>query len=590
MKAWKPTLVAIVVVAAPVCAISGQNARADSTKPPLPTSSRGRLAVTACAGQRISDIVVITQPPYTERLPKRFEFLRRAARSMHSTTRDQVVRRFLLLHPGDACNQIRRAESERILRAQPYLVDARIRVFDDESGGVRLEVETRDEFSTIFEPSANTKAPIFRGLRIGESNLGGAAKLAAVEWREGLAYHDVLGMQYTDYQFGGDRNELRVMGIRQPRGQEMRAELVRPYYTDLQRVAFIGSLDGTRDYATFRRPDGPGNAVNLTRQSAVIGAITRVGSVGRLKLAGLTLTQSRERADTASVVIERAGFQPDLGIPLDVTFRRQNVIRANALFGIRALRFTPVQGFDALSGAQDVRVGIQLGTVYGHSLPIGNALDRDRFMAAGFYGGIGGPKSFLGTQIVGEARNDLQSHTWDNHVVSGRMAWYFRPAVRQLTLMSAEWSAGRDMRTPFQLSLADRVGGLLGHRRSVDAGAQRLIFRAEQRLVIPSRLNVADIGVAWFSEAGKLWSEPSVPYSVTTPWRGAVGVSLLAAVPPRSRRLWRLDLALPVGTDRNKRFEVRLSNEDRTRTFWREPRDVVTARERTVPSSLFTWP
>jgi hypothetical protein len=131
---------------------------------------------------------------------------------------------------------------------------------------------------------------------------------------------------------------------------------------------------------------------------------------------------------------------------------------------------------------------------------------------------------------------------------------------------------------------------LLGHRNSQDAGGSRLIVRAEQRLVIPSRFNVADIGMAGFAEAGKLWSERSVPYAVTTPVRGAVGLSLLGAVPPRSRRLWRVDLAMPVGTDPNKRFEVRVSNEDRTRVFWREPRDIVAARERTVPSSLFTWP
>lgn len=542
-----------------------------------------------CAGQPISDIVVITQPPYTERLPARFEFIRRAARAMHQNTQDEKIRRFVLMKPGDPCNQIRRAESERILRGQPFLVDARIAVYDDEAGGVRLEVETRDEFSLILEPAIST-APVLRAIRLGESNLGGTARLASVEWREGFAYNDVLGARYTDYQLWGDRNELRLFGIRTPRGQDLRAAIVRPYYTDLQRFAFVGSIDGQRDYASFLRPDGPGNSVKVTRQTAVVGAITRIGSVRRLKLAGLSLTQTQQRVDSTSVVIGPNGFVEDVGPPLGVRYRAQQVMRANALFGLRLLRFTPVQGFDALTGTQDVRVGMQFGGAFGQAIGIGAARDRDRFMAAGFYAGAGGPKTFIGTQIVGEARNDLGSRTWDNHIVSGRLAWYFRPAVRQLSLVSAEWSAGRDMRTPFQLSLGDRIGGLLGHRNSQDAGGSRLIVRAEQRLVIPSRFNVADIGLAGFAEAGKLWSERSVPYAVTTPVRGAVGVSLLAAVPPRSRRLWRVDLAMPVGTDPNKRFEVRVSNEDRTRVFWREPRDIVAARERTVPSSLFTWP
>jgi hypothetical protein len=545
--------------------------------------------VTGCAGQPISDIVVITQPPYTERLPARFEFIRRAARAMHQNTQDEKIRRFVLLKPGEPCNQIRRAESERILRGQPFLVDARIAVYDDEAGGVRLEVETRDEFSLILEPAIST-SPVLRAIRLGESNLGGTARLASLEWREGFAYNDVLGARYTDYQLWGDRNELRLFGIRTPRGQDLRAAIVRPYYTDLQRFAFVGSIDGQRDYSSFLRPDGPGNSVKVTRQTAVVGAITRIGSVRRLKLAGLSLTHTRQRVDSMSVVIGPNGFVEDIGRPLGVTFRTQQVMRANALFGLRLLRFTPVQGFDALSGTQDVRVGMQFGGAFGQAIGVGAARDRDRFMAAGFYAGAGGPKTFIGTQIVGEARNDLGSRTWDNHIVSGRLALYFRPAVRQLSLVSAEYSAGRDMHTPFQLSLGDRIGGLLGHRNSQDAGGSRLIVRAEQRLVIPSRFNVADIGLAGFAEAGKLWSERSVPYAVTTPVRGAVGVSLLAAVPPRSRRLWRVDLAMPLGTDPNKRFEVRVSNEDRTRVFWREPRDIVAARERTVPSSLFTWP
>ena len=68
------------------------------------------LMLVGCAGQPISDIVIITQPPYTERLPKRFEFLRRWARAAHSTTQDEVIRRYLLMRPGQPCNQIRRAE------------------------------------------------------------------------------------------------------------------------------------------------------------------------------------------------------------------------------------------------------------------------------------------------------------------------------------------------------------------------------------------------------------------------------------------------------------------------------------------------
>lgn len=587
---WSRAALLASCASVPMGALHGQStAGNDDVREPV-VSAQGRLPVAGCAGQPISSIVVITQPPYTERLPRQLEFVRRMARNVHTNTNEDVVRRYLLLKPGDPCNQIRRAESERILRAQPFLVEARIRVYDDEAGGVLLEVETRDEFSLIFSPRLTAASPVLSGLRIGESNLGGTARMVAAQWKDGRAYNDVWAFALTDYQFARDRNELRLLAARYERGQLLRAEIVRPYYTDLQRYAYIGSITGDRNFFRLRRVDGPSNAVNVSRQTAVLGAIARNGPVGRLRLFGMSLTHSREKVDSIARIIAFEGFQPNIGAAPGVRFRERNVARANALVGLRFLRFVPVQGFDALTGTQDVPVGFQLHTVLGKSLPIGAVTEHDRFFAANLYVGVGGPRSFIGAQVITEARNDRGSRSWDNHVASGRLAWYLRPATRQLTVVSAEWSAGRDMRTPFQLSLADIAGGIHGHRNSQSPGAHRAVVRAEQRMVIPSRLNVADAGLAVFAEGGRLWKDASVPYSVTTPVRGAVGVSILAAVPPRSRRLWRVDFALPLGGDPYKKFEVRISNEDRTRVFWREPRDVQAGRERTVPATLFAWP
>jgi len=570
----------------PCCVLGAQ----DSLAKPAPQSSRGRLPVTGCAGQIISNIVVITQPPYTDKLPARLEFVRRAARAVHSTTRDEIIRRYLLLDVGEPCNQIRRAESERILRAQPFLVDARILVYDDEAGGVRLDVETRDEFSLLAGGDVSPSKPFVHGLRFGDNNVGGSAIAAAINWHDAPRYHSVIGFELTDYQFARGRQIFRLSGTRYARGQELRAEIVHPYFTDLQRFGWIASIGGTRDYTDLLRPREETNSVNVTRQFADLGALIRVGSVGRLKLLGLALTRETERADSIGVRITDNGFRPDSGAPLRVAFRSQNVVRLNGLLGLRRIGFQRVQGFDALNGAQDVRIGMEAGFIVGQSVQVGNARDRDRFVGGSIYAGVGSAKSFGGMQLQSEARYDRDAHVWDNIVSSGRMAWYFHPAEKQLTLISGEWSSIRSMGVPAQLSMADFLGGLHAHARSRDPGAARLIIRGEQRLIIPTRYNVGDAGLAVFAEAGRLWRDPSVPYSVDTPWRGAVGVSVLAAVPPRSRRLFRLDLAIPISSDRDRKFEVRFIAADLTRLFWREPYDVEPARERTVPKSLFRWP
>lgn len=573
-----------------ICSSASAQQAGSAAHPKRPLSSQGRLAVTGCGGQPIDSIVIISQPPFRDPLPRGLDWGRTIARTLHMETREEIIRRFLLFKVGEPCNQIKRAESERILRAQPFLVDARIRAYDDEKGGVLLEVETRDDFTLVVEPSISANSPRFRGIRLGDANMNGYARSGTIEWRDGLAYNDVWGLEYRDYQFGAGRNELHVVGRRNRFGQKMEMEFVRPYYTDFQRVAWQALLGGTRDPLVLFRSDSPESAVNVAHQYANIGVLGRLGPVGSMRLLGMSFTRERTHAGGDPIMLTPSGVKPDTVPGRLPEFRDQNVARVNLLVGVRAIRFVTVQGFDALTGTQDVRVGAQVGLVAGRSIDMGKNFDKDRFFTSNIYVGAGTGKWFFGAQGITEARYNLETREFENLISSGHAAWYFRPAVHQTTVLEADWAGGRRMRNPFQVSLADRDGGIIGYRNSRDPGARRLVLRAEQRLVIPTRFNIADVGLAAFVQGGRLWSEESVPYSVDSPWRGSVGLSLLTAIPPRSRRMWRLDFGVPIGTDRRGKFEVRLTSIDRTRTFWQEPNDVRVSRERTAPSSLFTWP
>ena len=84
-------------------------------------------AVIACAGQRIDGIVIYSSAPTVANL-RRVPRLAALARAIHATTHTQVIARYLLLGVGDHCDEQRRAESERILRAQPFIADADVYV------------------------------------------------------------------------------------------------------------------------------------------------------------------------------------------------------------------------------------------------------------------------------------------------------------------------------------------------------------------------------------------------------------------------------------------------------------------------------
>jgi hypothetical protein len=153
---------------------------------------------------------------------------------------------------------------------------------------------------------------------------------------------------------------------------------------------------------------------------------------------------------------------------------------------------------------------------------------------------------------------------------------------------SLDWSGGWRQRIPFQLRLGRTPGGVRGYRHSDEAGARRAVASLEHRWYLGQLVRQADIGIAVFGDAGRVW-KGDAPYGVDTPLRYAAGVSLIAAVPPRSKRTWRLDLAVPMRGDASSKWEVRIRHSVAGRD-WREPGDASRSRERSVPASVFNWP
>jgi hypothetical protein len=123
-----------------------------------------------CKGQIISRIDVSARPPFEV---KGSGFQRQIARKLgdlHATTNPNVVSRFLALRTGMACSELRRLESERILRAQPYLSDATITVYPDDAGGVYLSVVTVDEISLVLGGGGSSATPYVKSFKFGEEN------------------------------------------------------------------------------------------------------------------------------------------------------------------------------------------------------------------------------------------------------------------------------------------------------------------------------------------------------------------------------------------------------------------------------------
>ena len=89
------------------------------------------------------------------------------ATAVHSTTQPRIVENLVMLRVGERCNILLRRETERLLRAQPYLAEASVAAFADGADGVRVEVVTVDEPSMRGSVGVSSATPWLRALSAG---------------------------------------------------------------------------------------------------------------------------------------------------------------------------------------------------------------------------------------------------------------------------------------------------------------------------------------------------------------------------------------------------------------------------------------
>lgn len=543
-------------------------------------------ALAQCDGKIVSAIAIVVHDPSFIRFPPLLRPLARAVGLHHTTTKAAVIRRFLLLSVGQPCTERLRAESERILRFQPFLADATVRAFPDDVGGVRIAVETIDEIPTVFTLRFRDGRPV--ALRVGNGNVAGRGVFLAIRGERGLAYRNGMGVQLVAYQAFGRPYTLELVADRTPLGGTVSLALGHTFITDLQRNAWHVGFRDLHDYRVFLRPDGQAIALGARRRFADVGAVVRIGDRGRSAFLGALVTEERMTVAAQPVIVSDSGLVADTSAPLAGPFASVHNVRLNAVVGVRSVAFLTVRGFDALHGAQDVARGVHVGAVAGRSVPWFSAGDNDLFFAADFYAGLGSARSFAAVRVEGETRRDQNTDRWGSMIGSGRLAWYFKPSAASVLISSGEFAGGRLARFPFQLRLGDREGGVPGYAASRVAGGVRTVAHLEARQSIGQIGRHLALGLASFAAAGRVWAADA-PFGVDSRVNVGVGVGLLAAIPPQSRQLWRLDIAVPVSPDAHAGWELRLTV-TRARDFWREPSAVARARAGAAPSTIFTWP
>ncbi len=499
-------------------------------------------AQTPCAGHPIRAIHVYPSALFSierEPFPTLFQ---KVSAALSWDTRPHVVRRELRFHPGDACDPGRLAESERILRAQPYIRSAVITTAPAPGDSVDIEVTTRDEWSLGGNIRIDTReGKGVKAARVTETNLFGIGVFGQLRYdyfgrKAGLVV-DVLDPQLP----GLDDAEV-ALGSSSV-GPVGEISLRRTFESEYDRSAWRASARWREEPFVFHSSAFGTVVQPLVSTGADVGKVWRSGPVGRQLLFGAALSGERLFA-TGDVIASLRSDDSAASAAIDGRFRERHRMSLNLIAGARRIRFVPHAGIDAVNAREDVREGYEIRTIVGAAFG-GMGLEEDRFGLVDLYVGVPvGPRTlaFLRSRI--EGRWLPAARRWDNVIAAADLFTYTGVSPRGVLTLGVQGAGGWNTSTPFQLLVAGPTA-LRGFGYSGLPAGRRVVVQAEHRYFLGSVFGAADIGSAAFVDVGRGWAGDA-PFGENTGTLVALGLGLRVGFPSGSRFTSRLDVAFPV--------------------------------------------
>ena len=270
--------------------------------------------VAPCDGRVITRIDIRpARPPFAGHAAK-WRAVARALGLHHATTRSRVIEAFLALHVGDPCTEFRRAESERVLRAQPFLADARVRIVADTAGDLAAIVETTDEIPVLVGGRFRGIGP--DAISLGNGNVAGEGIRLEAAWEAGRSYHMGYGGRLVDYATFDRPYLLSLEAFKFRIGDALGAEIGHPFFTDLQRVSWHVGVQGSTTFPGFARPARDPLALEVHQRSWDVSGVLRVFGTRTIALLGGAVTGRRVDPAPFGVIVSDSGFVADTGVTL----------------------------------------------------------------------------------------------------------------------------------------------------------------------------------------------------------------------------------------------------------------------------------
>ncbi|HZD54678.1 MAG TPA: hypothetical protein VE080_00350 [Candidatus Aquicultoraceae bacterium] len=456
---------------------------------PLPSD-----AELVARGTVIGEILVRNENIFDIADPKEDNRLFRLANRLHAKTRPWVIRGQLLFRSGDPYDPRLLEESERILRSNNYLYDARIRPVAFGDGRVDVEVRTRDVWtlnpgiSFGRKGGANTTSVDFEELNLAGTGIGIGAARASTPDRDTFSVFLKTG-RIADTWIRTD-----LVLSENSDGRTRRAQLERPFYSlNTRWAASVSYADDLRVDTLFGR-EGVAGTFQTRAEKQGVAAGWSPGLKGRWVRryrAGFTRDASR--------FAPAPGDVPSDPVPPDR-------ILAYPWIGFELVEdaFETARNRDQIARTEDFFLGTRLLAALGYSSSAFGG-DREAAVVSSVFGTGFRPAESTTVLVEAAADGRYEGGSVRDAVLSTVDRLYVRLAERWLAFFLLSARRGVNLDLDHELALGGETG-LRGYPRKYQAGDRSVLFTVEGRYY--SKLYIFrlfHLGGAAFFDMGRAW-------------------------------------------------------------------------------------
>ena len=451
-------------------------------------------------GAVIGEIIINNQNIFDLENPEEDKWLYRWANRLHMVTKPKVIQSQLLFKEGDEYSLRETEESERILRLNPYLIDADIKPVSYDDGVVDLEVTTNDVWTLTPEVSLNRSGGETEwGLGLLEKNLFGRGIQVGGQYKRTID-RDILFLEYTDTNFLMDQYRFSVNYSNNSDGFFRRVEFGKPFYAlDRRRAGRLWYSEGELITELYSL----GDVVAEFNQDFTYHEAFAGFSKG--------LQNGWVRRYSMGVAYDKDEFGPgeDPTLPVTIIPEDREFLYPFFQFELVQDKYETTTNFDQIELTEDRFVGTWFNARIGYSHESAVSSDDAWHFFLGYNNTLVNTANTSLT-LNATALGRHEEGVFENATFNAVARFHQRLTEKQLFYVSVSGTAGENLDLDNPIYLGGDTG-LRGYPLRYQNGESKALVTLEHRLFTdwyPWRL--FRVGAAVFFDAGRVWGESPV--------------------------------------------------------------------------------